>query len=598
MLYVGRRYTSRVSGSVLKGAFCENCDCEYLYKMERTAEGQGSSPYYLDNAGAQRRAQEGAIRALTTALKGIDAVPCPSCGWYQKNMLSKLGGNYGWLLACWITGLFAMLICYAVGFEPLLYASAITAFFFFLWLILRRNFNPNLLAHTRVAKRPRGVPEAILRSVLEPKLGDLEENAQGALRRAFDEIDAAKAKQAGGFKPPQQDPAVQEQAESDRKRRMWIQLGVTTLATGAALVAIGPIATHHAEADYYKQAISRKANTREVDQYLANYPNGPHAQELRDLRDDTRYDSAANIARSTHAPQALRDYLGDAANTRHRDEAKQLRRTVYLEAVAKLENQPHNTDFDAAFSGAVAAALKAQADADNPAITLNIVSTYDLEANTEELKKAETQSKETMLSKYPALQQMLKEQPEADKIVATGNLTQPQVELTRNLLIVSRFQEAIDTACGAHLVSFTPVVKVEKGTAPQATIDVKYHVRPLGDLTIFTMTEEPPRPKYAPPPDKPKVRLAGFIRTYVTEWECSFNVPNFKQSAWIGWACAPDPEFEFQSGISTTNSDWEIYAAMLHNATYRSGQIMSKKLGLPEPKIFNTYGPNGPENPR
>src|SRR4051812_41761719 len=98
MLYVGQTFTARLQGSVIKGVHCENCGCDYLYQLERTGVGKGSSPYYLDNDGAKRRAQAGAQRALLKALQGCDTAPCPECGWYQAEMVKKMRGAYTWLL--------------------------------------------------------------------------------------------------------------------------------------------------------------------------------------------------------------------------------------------------------------------------------------------------------------------------------------------------------------------------------------------------------------------------------------------------------------------------------------------------------------------
>jgi hypothetical protein len=59
--------------------------------MERSASGSGNSPLFLDNSGAQVRAEEQARRRLIRALEHeIDAVPCPACGWFQQNMIPIL----------------------------------------------------------------------------------------------------------------------------------------------------------------------------------------------------------------------------------------------------------------------------------------------------------------------------------------------------------------------------------------------------------------------------------------------------------------------------------------------------------------------------
>lgn len=95
---IGRQYTTTITASANKAAKCEQCSTDYIYRVERQATGSGTSLLFLDNSGAASRseasAREAASRALETA---VDAVACPRCGWYQKNMVkvSKWAGA-GW----------------------------------------------------------------------------------------------------------------------------------------------------------------------------------------------------------------------------------------------------------------------------------------------------------------------------------------------------------------------------------------------------------------------------------------------------------------------------------------------------------------------
>ena len=74
MIYFGGRYSCSVAGSVWKEVRCEGCQCEYLYLLSRTWRGSGSSPYYIDNEGAQRRAEQAAVKNLPRRLDS-DAAP-------------------------------------------------------------------------------------------------------------------------------------------------------------------------------------------------------------------------------------------------------------------------------------------------------------------------------------------------------------------------------------------------------------------------------------------------------------------------------------------------------------------------------------------
>lgn len=88
---IGRSYTATVQGSVLKSNRCEKCGAEYVYEIERSATGSGSSLLFLDNDGAEERAATSARDKLYDKLESaVDAVACPSCGWYQRDMARHL----------------------------------------------------------------------------------------------------------------------------------------------------------------------------------------------------------------------------------------------------------------------------------------------------------------------------------------------------------------------------------------------------------------------------------------------------------------------------------------------------------------------------
>jgi hypothetical protein len=107
---IGIDYTSTMSGAVLKFVRCEHCGTEYVYQLERTATGEGTSFLFSDNKGASARAASRAEDALRRKLeRGVDLVPCPACGWYQQNMLPRARREHRrWMLntgACLTIGL-------------------------------------------------------------------------------------------------------------------------------------------------------------------------------------------------------------------------------------------------------------------------------------------------------------------------------------------------------------------------------------------------------------------------------------------------------------------------------------------------------------
>lgn len=101
MIPYGRKYKTKMVGYRWKFVECSFCGCKYLYKMKREAEGEGGSVLWLDNAGAKGRAINQANEVLNSKLsKEIDAVSCPDCGMYQKDMVSQLKREKWSLVGC------------------------------------------------------------------------------------------------------------------------------------------------------------------------------------------------------------------------------------------------------------------------------------------------------------------------------------------------------------------------------------------------------------------------------------------------------------------------------------------------------------------
>jgi hypothetical protein len=601
MLYVGRNYTAKVSGSVIKGVACENCGCEYIYKFTREAQGVGTSPYFLDNDGAQRRSQQAAANALIKALKGIDAVPCPDCGWYQQIMVVKLREKFSWLLYTGITGMVVSLITFLIGLEPFLYTAVPTVFVMSLWWILRSTFNPNTCAESRVGNPVKGVPEAVLRSILEPKLPDLEDKARASLEGAFAQIDEAKQKNAGKFQKAPMDPQAQARAETDRANRRRLQLGGLLVSGVAAFFAIGPIVHWQDEAAAYKKATLFRTNVNNMDRYLAEYPTGPHAQEITDLRDDVNFQNASLSATQGKFVGPLKAYLGDARNKRHRDEAKQLCRKIYQDAIAQLENLRRTKEFDADLAAGLAAAMKAQADSENPTITVNITCHYQAEPATAAVRETEELSKSELLNENPELKTLAANNAKGNRIVPVGDLFGKPCELQRNAIIIQRLQMLVELATGARVVTLVPVPKAEQGapSAP-AMINIDYAASPSGYLHVYTTTLKPqytmngrPLPGLTPPaPASGTKTLKGFVRVYQVDWSISFNVQNFQQKGPVVLQSVPLNDIKFVN--YSKDNDWGIYAAMLHSASLTAYQALARKLGLPEQTISNSFSPDGP----
>ncbi len=154
-------YTASVSGAVYKFVPCQHCKAEYVYLMERTGTGGGTSFLFLDNQGASNRASSQAEQELVRKLsQGIDMVPCPSCFHYQTDMVLKARKKYHrWMIHL---GVFSLCGILPAGFFWLIFSQVLKeyddanmciilglmAFLLGLGLLVTRtvllkNYNPN-----------------------------------------------------------------------------------------------------------------------------------------------------------------------------------------------------------------------------------------------------------------------------------------------------------------------------------------------------------------------------------------------------------------------------------------------------------------------
>lgn len=91
MYFFGVDYTTTVTGSIIRLVRCEQCNYEYAYQMNRKIKGRALSPYAVNTNQAAALSERRAQKRLEYALRNsCDPVPCPACGWYQRDMIQRL----------------------------------------------------------------------------------------------------------------------------------------------------------------------------------------------------------------------------------------------------------------------------------------------------------------------------------------------------------------------------------------------------------------------------------------------------------------------------------------------------------------------------
>jgi hypothetical protein len=114
---IGNVHTATAQGTLPKVVKCEQCGQVYFYLLQRQGTGSKFSPLFLNETGAADRALVAAQVDLARQLESeVDPVPCPACGWYQRDMIPVLRAAYG----SWMSGtgwiLFLATIPMTIGF--------------------------------------------------------------------------------------------------------------------------------------------------------------------------------------------------------------------------------------------------------------------------------------------------------------------------------------------------------------------------------------------------------------------------------------------------------------------------------------------------
>jgi hypothetical protein len=108
---------ARLIGFTSVAVRCESCGRKYYYRLERIGRGEGNTKQQ-----ASRTAERHLLKSLDN---GIDAVPCPHCGWFQKEMIPLLREpRLRWMMWLGVVGAlingfpFVLLLTFYLGGYP------------------------------------------------------------------------------------------------------------------------------------------------------------------------------------------------------------------------------------------------------------------------------------------------------------------------------------------------------------------------------------------------------------------------------------------------------------------------------------------------
>jgi hypothetical protein len=144
-------YTATIEVRCWKQHTCVSCGCDFRYLFARTITGQG---------GTEAAARAAAEKSLITALENqVDQQPCPSCGYYQPDMIGVSRARGHWFVFWAALVLFALIIiltaCNVLPISTGAWAMAVSSLVLFLahLRIASGNLNRDLDANLRQAEQ-------------------------------------------------------------------------------------------------------------------------------------------------------------------------------------------------------------------------------------------------------------------------------------------------------------------------------------------------------------------------------------------------------------------------------------------------------------
>ncbi|HNC32155.1 MAG TPA: hypothetical protein PKX08_19225 [Cyclobacteriaceae bacterium] len=151
----GTKYTVQSSGYIWKPVTCENCGCEYVYRIQHRTSGTATNPLWLNKQGAITKAEDRAQANLEKYLKNASHdYPCPNCGFFQAKAIQHKKNDI-WLKGL-VFGLLAFLLTIMVFSEntmAILFGLGAGVIVSILSLGKLSNFNPNADANTRINQK-------------------------------------------------------------------------------------------------------------------------------------------------------------------------------------------------------------------------------------------------------------------------------------------------------------------------------------------------------------------------------------------------------------------------------------------------------------
>ena len=311
-----------------------------------------------------------------------------------------------------------------------------------------------------------------------------------------------------------------------------------------------------------------------IDYYLDQYPTGRHATDVRAMRDDRLYAQAEQSATKADSPVALRDYLAEPANVRHRNDARKMIAVYYDRTIAELTERkakdPAKVDKD--LFGAMVALLEGMKTAIDPVVTIGFEAVVDPIPKSDEDKEREKLLYSFRLTQEAKLKEIEQKSTQKTAILPYLKAFESEQIVIRERVIQERLTDAVKRAIKAEILALKPVAK---GQPPVITI--RYHIKPSGMMYTYTINQEN------------GVRdVVGLLRGYSVDWEIVVRPPGTTKEFVVKIASQPLSQLKYDSEPS--DPEWAPYAIILYSAFYDLSDRMIRSFAIdpgPSPNSFS-----------
>ena len=351
-------------------------------------------------------------------------------------------------------------------------------------------------------------------------------------------------------------------------------------AIGAAALFAFPVLNRELMEDHLFARIPAKdtGDVSALEKYLAIYPTGRHSAEVRVWLDDRRFTRAESEFRQFGSPKRLRAYLADAADTRHRDEAKQLLDRCYDTTIEDLKTRAKGTEakVDPALFAAIVSLLDTLRSAPEPIVPVGFKATIDPEPVTAEQKALQQMMIDGRLRDFPELKDVAARQPDGTPILPRGAVFDTDQIQRRERVILERLIAAVRQGVREDILTLRAA---EPGQVP--VLEVAYHISAQGNLYTYTMTDNTVAGA------APRNNVKGLLRGYSIDWTITVRPPGTDKVHVCQLGSVPASNLNYDAAPG--DPDWAPYAIILYSGFYDMSARLIRNFALDPGKPPNAF---------